>query len=336
MKNTTRIGVCLLLLAVVLCACSAGEKADTGAAPETAPVITAAPEPSPAVETPASSPAVTPTPEPMPAPTSAPTPEPVMPEYSDPPRTALDVFFCLAAGGCDRTQAEYAALISEWAQACPALTPTTLSTGKIVIPGEDGYRLLLYFPTFGGPEGILREMCYSDRYFEVDASPTGYIIYDITQTPKNRSVSTLAELAVFIKYTAPEKMRAIEERLADTPMLEVTVEPEAEVRDGEVFFTVRTNLPDRSDLILGLRKGSFYISSHAAVVGGIAKSEGFTEDGAPLQGHYTLTVSSAPLMQEEAVQLVTGYLGECMTGPCVTDSPLDGSKVVSVRFPFDF
>lgn len=103
--------------------------------------------------------------------------------------------------------------------------------------------------------------------------------------------------------------------------INVEISQEVEKRDGLLKVNIKTNLPDKSELIIGLsqKDGSYSGQSKAVVMDGKASSAWFSNRGAALsRGEYKLTVSmSIAPTQSEEVRKVIGLTGEKLQGNLV-------------------
>lgn len=125
------------------------------------------------------------------------------------------------------------------------------------------------------------------------------------------------------------------DHLADPEVInadfEVTTNP-----DGS--FSIETNLPGETELMLTLKGRGYLAQSKATVSDGVATSECFTDNGNKLMGDYTLEVlMPIPNVQNEYVRHFIGENGQYLQGPYVKESM--GSVVVkkdfNVSFPFE-
>lgn len=93
---------------------------------------------------------------------------------------------------------------------------------------------------------------------------------------------------------------------------EVELTADADFNDGYPIFTVYTNLPDQTKLVLTLKDGYGYTGqADAEVKNGVATSSEFSNRGEALSGKHTLSVSmSLARLQPKAVQEVIGEHGE--------------------------
>lgn len=108
----------------------------------------------------------------------------------------------------------------------------------------------------------------------------------------------------------------------DSSKINVMIEADKHMQDGQAHFVIKTNLPDETELILTLsqKERNFTAQSKVTIENGEATSEAFTDDGNPLEGDYLLDVSmSLPNLQSERVQSVIGENGENLTGKFVNE-----------------
>lgn len=123
---------------------------------------------------------------------------------------------------------------------------------------------------------------------------------------------------------------------AEPKKLEVSLEVSVEENSGKPVFTIDTNLPNETNLMLTLSRGDYTGQTHVIVNNGVASSEEFSDKGDPLsEGEYLLTVSmSIPKLQPDAVRKVIGENGENMSGKYVLDSEIGDSMYLSGDFNF--
>lgn len=222
--------------------------------------------------------------------------------------------------------------------------PSEDDMGQITVNGDEGFKLTVFFYPNDKDEYTVTLLSYSNGDFEgsvsdnFHTSAVTYGIYDVTAETKNTDVPSLKDVMRFINEEVPEKMAEYAKANEGNTELEVILEPSYEISDGKVLFTVNTNLPDNTQLMLTLSDGAAYTAqTKITVKNGAAVSEGFSNKGEQLSGHYSLSVSmSLPKLQDESVIAVIGTKGEFLTGEFVEASALGDSNVVSGVFEFDF
>ena len=102
-------------------------------------------------------------------------------------------------------------------------------------------------------------------------------------------------------------------------------------------FTVTTNLPDGTSLILTLfsKDNSYRAQDKVYIFGGKATSAVFSNNGMNLSGEYTLEViMPIATQQSKEVQKVIGRDCEYLAGDLVTTSSALGKKIVEASFNF--
>lgn len=103
--------------------------------------------------------------------------------------------------------------------------------------------------------------------------------------------------------------------------IEVTIDVEPRLSDGQVEFAGTTNLPDGTDLTITL-SGSDYHSEMKTIVsnGSFSSIKKFGFEGKSLSaGTYTVVVTMpSPLLQNEDIQKRIGKHGEMLTGQYVS------------------
>lgn len=119
--------------------------------------------------------------------------------------------------------------------------------------------------------------------------------------------------------------------------LEVSLDVAVNENNGQPIFTVSTNLPDETDLMLSLSGEDYTAQTHAIVNGGIATSKQFSNNGKDLKGKYVLSVSmSNPKLQSDNVRAVIGEYGEHMSGKYVQASDINNTTYINGDFNFSF
>lgn len=120
--------------------------------------------------------------------------------------------------------------------------------------------------------------------------------------------------------------------------LDVMLNATADDDKGTPTFTISTNLPDETELMLTLsNSNNFNAQAKVIVENGTATSETFSDHSKPLSGEYTLSISmSLPQYQSDAVREVIGENGENMTGQYVEPAEISDSNIVKADFPFVF
>lgn len=119
--------------------------------------------------------------------------------------------------------------------------------------------------------------------------------------------------------------------------IDVVLDVSVNKNNGKPIFTVNTNLPDETDLMLTLKGNKYTGQTHAIVENGTAVSEAFSSKGKAISGKYTLSVSmSEPKLQSDNVRTVIGENGENITGKYVKTSDINNSKFINGDFNFSF
>jgi hypothetical protein len=222
--------------------------------------------------------------------------------------------------------------------------PSDDDMGQISIEGDDGFKLVIDFYPNDDEEETITLLSYSNGDYEGSVSDSyhmddvKYGIYDVTAEERNIDVDSLQDVITFIKDEVPLKQEAYENSVSENTELEVTLEPSYEISEGQVYFTVNTNLPDNTVLMLTLSDGADYTGqTKITIENGVATSAGFSKSGEQLSGHFTLDISmSLPKSQDESVIAVIGTKGEFLSGKYVESSSISGDNVVSGTFEFDF
>lgn len=121
--------------------------------------------------------------------------------------------------------------------------------------------------------------------------------------------------------------------------IDVEIDYKCEKNDsGETVITIQTNLPDEAILMLTVSGDAFthgMAQDKVTIKNGLGVSNGFSNNGEPLKGEFTLDVSmSIASIQSDAVRAVIGENGEFLTGEYVKESSF-GGKIVSASFDLD-
>ncbi len=222
--------------------------------------------------------------------------------------------------------------------------PSDTEAGKISVADGNGFVLNMTFSPDAANRDILTLLTYTDGDYEgsvADILLTGdltYDTYDVNAEQKHTEVADVNAIVRFITEDVPKRKAAYNASMQENTVLEVTLDVSSEAQGGKVVFTVETNLPDNTELMLSLSDGSGYLAQTKVYVkNGSAVSEGFTNRGEPLSGDYSLNVlMPLPKLQPENVIAVIGTKGEFMSGPFVADAVLGGSKTIEGTFSFTF
>lgn len=146
------------------------------------------------------------------------------------------------------------------------------------------------------------------------------------------------------KTTQPSSSTVVEssvqqESNADTFDVTLDVAPNVNADDGSVLFSVSTNLPENTELMVTVKNEEGYTAQDKAVVlsNGVANTAEFSNQGEALSGKYIVTISmSLPELQDESVRKVIGEKGEKISGEYVEHSDLGDANIVSADFEFEF
>ena len=126
------------------------------------------------------------------------------------------------------------------------------------------------------------------------------------------------------------------QELEDDSLLRVEISVEAGGEPGWPEFTVKTNLPDETELILTLKSkenSTAIFQDKVTVENGIAKSGAFASKTKPLSGEFSLGISSGlARLQSDAVRSVIGDVGENITGPDVVKAEVGEDNCISAIF----
>jgi hypothetical protein len=225
--------------------------------------------------------------------------------------------------------------------------PSDEDMGNISVDDKDnnGFKLVIdFYPDDDGNKETMTLLSYSNGDFEGSVSDNFHMndvtfgIYDVTAEERNIDVDSLEDVISFIKNDVPQKMEEYANSVSDNNEIEVTLEPSYEIINGAISFTIATNLPDDTELMLTLSDGNDYTGqTKVTVKNGVATSEGFSNKGKQLSGHFTLDITMAlPKQQDESVIKVIGTQGEFLTGKYVEKDTTGESNTVSGTFEYDF
>ena len=216
---------------------------------------------------------------------------------------------------------------------------------NISLPGEDGFSLNIYFFPENNQE-IMTLLSYNNGDFEgsvtdnLHMTERQYGIHDAYSPKPNTSVNSIEEVVDYIVNIIPTKVQEHENDFEDLQPIDVSLDITASQEDGLVVFTVSTNLPDGTTLLLNLTNAdsSYHANDNITVNNGVAISSGFSDKGFALSGHYTLSLSmSYAQFQSDAVIQKIGQHGEALTGQYVISAPVeDGGNRIHYDIDFDF
>lgn len=162
-----------------------------------------------------------------------------------------------------------------------------------------------------------------------------YAIWIYGGSSENNTSTADKELTV--ETTAADEALVVDE----TSRIDVTldVSPNVNSEDGTVLFSIATNLPEDTELMVTVSNEEGYIAQDKAVVlaNGVANTSEFSNDGAGLSGMYIVKVSmSLPKLQKDSVQAVIGQNGENISGQYVKKDETSDANVVLGEFEFTF
>jgi hypothetical protein len=224
--------------------------------------------------------------------------------------------------------------------------PSDEDMGNISVDDKDnnGFKLVIDFYPDDGNKETITLLSYSNGDFEGSVSDNFHMnnvtfgIYDVTAEERNIDVDSLEDVISFIKNDVPQKMEEYANSVSDNNEIEVILEPSYEIVNGVISFTIATNLPDNTELMLTLSDGNDYTGqTKVTVKNGVATSEGFSSKGKQFSGHFTLDITMAlPKLQDESVIKVIGTKGEFLSGRYVEKDTTGESNIVSGTFEYDF
>lgn len=135
-----------------------------------------------------------------------------------------------------------------------------------------------------------------------------------------------------------DKNTTLEKEMLESDKLEVSFDVSVDENGGKPIFTINTNLPDETSLMLTLNGNNYTAQAQVTVKDGVTSSNAFSSNGNSLaEGEYVLTVSmSIPKLQPDNVRAIIGESGENMTGEYVEASGIGDSMCLSGDFQFSF
>lgn len=165
---------------------------------------------------------------------------------------------------------------------------------------------------------------------------------EISETTKPGFVpdETTDIFSVAAESTVSEKDKntTLEKEILESDKLEVSFDVSVDENGGKPIFTINTNLPDETNLMLTLNGNNYTAQTQVTVKNGITSSNAFSSNGNSLtDGEYVLTVSmSIPKLQPDNVRAIIGESGENMTGEYVEASGIGDNMYLSGDFQFSF
>ena len=120
--------------------------------------------------------------------------------------------------------------------------------------------------------------------------------------------------------------------------IDVSIKAKTTNDSGTPKFTVTSNLPDNTELLITLEKADYTGQTKLKLKDGKAVTEAFSDNGKALSGDYTLkVVVPVAKVQPKSVQETIGEKGENLKGDCVKESEIEGmGKFVEKEFEFSF
>lgn len=178
-----------------------------------------------------------------------------------------------------------------------------------------------------------------DKKIKYGIIAVAWIIYAIWMFGSRSSdkSTTTTDTTPVVENTVVDEEPVVE----TTATMDVTlnVSPNVNADDGTVLFSIATNLPEDTELMVTVSNEDGYTAQDKAVVlaNGVANTSEFSNDGAGLSGKYTVRVSmSLPKLQKDSVQEVIGKNGENISGKYVQKADISDANVVSGDFEFTF
>lgn len=191
---------------------------------------------------------------------------------------------------------------------------------------------------------------FIENSFEIDPTTKQYLYlngcvimrmkFDVLPADEQAYERLLDEYLVSLEEDSEESTESPTETETETvnEKIDVQIEYECETVNGKTVVTLHTNLPDETVLMLTLSGDTFAhgtAQDKVTIKDGVGISSGFSNQGEPLKGHFSLKVSmSIAKLQSDAVKAIIGLEGEALTGKYVEESSF-GGKVVSATFELD-
>ncbi len=207
---------------------------------------------------------------------------------------------------------------------------------------ENGCHLFAaVYPNDSG-EYTLCSLSYGNRHFEGSVDDNTHVtepvykIYNIYNEEPNTEVNSLDDVMAYIRDEMPALIAEDNSREPGEP-IDVTLSVTAEVTNEGTVFTVDTNLPDGTRMMVSLDVNGNSRTADATVEGGKASTVAMTDNGSPLKGDFEVRVSMVNAVQQPAdVQAVIGVDGENLAGEylgenTVGDLTISGTFNVSVN-----
>ena len=242
----------------------------------------------------------------------------------------FDHLFVIFAGEVGKmTYSECVSMLEKEGYTFEKTDPSNIANGQIDVHDDNGFDLQVYFSQDSRNNQTVSLVSYNNGIYEASVTDMGhnasitYGTFDSTRTPVNKRVSSLKDLISFMKIDVPKSMEKYAEENKENEMIEVSLDVTGEMSGGKLYFTILTNLPDETELMLTLTHPRGMAQDKVTVYGGKAKSGGFTNKGSQISGTCTLNVCTPyPNVEPRSVQKIIGSNGEYLTGPFVVkDGP---------------
>lgn len=209
--------------------------------------------------------------------------------------------------------------------------PNEVDLGKIVIKDNSGdYVTLMYYPNKDKIE-TLALLAYNKNRAEISikdemhTTKINYNTYNIDANPRNKLVSGLNDLKKFMFVD----MKDVKSNIA-TEEIDVYINVSTSIDDGKASFSIDSNLPDDTKLMLTLSDGNQYRGqTNVTIKSGQCQSDLFSNKGEKLSGEYSLEISM-PIasVQPDTVRKLIGNSGENLRGDLVVPNSIGNGQTV--------
>lgn len=167
------------------------------------------------------------------------------------------------------------------------------------------------------------------------------IIGNINQQPPPPSIKEAAQKENNVKPISPTEKHQLPEanNTLTSEAINVNIEISHKIESGKLYISGKTNLPNKTQLMISLSRGnSYHAQSKVTVQGDNFFTEGFSHKGQPLRnGDYTIYVST-PISkrQPDSVKKQIGEHGEHLKGQLITRDSDIFKEDNFVKFKTDF
>ena len=252
------------------------------------------------------------------------------------PKTLFE-YFKLYANANNVTYREFEMIAEKSGFSYSASPQTNDSMAQIVLSDGSEYTLsMLFWAEVGNP--TITTASYGNSQVIVECSDwlhtkaPDYSIAGTLAGAYSGKGKTIEELEEFIFIDAPRLIEQYSEELYENETINVTISPTWKYDSGTMIFTITTNLPNQSQLMITVKNQGKTYQGYATVKNGIAESETFGSSKNRITGESELKISmSAARFQTEEVQRKIGKNGEFLSGEYVVKNGT-GDNYVSATF----